>query len=107
MCGPGDKRLKSSPIERDVGVLVDGFPTVGNGGADFCSLVMVAGPKGMAWSFAGWGIMPGVRKKVVDMEQAAQDSGHGPEMLELKECWDSALRHGVWVVLCGARRWAQ
>ena len=37
------------------------------------------------------------------MAQAAQGSGHGPELLELRERWDTALSHrvGVWVVLCG------
>lgn len=35
---------------------------------------------------------------------APQGSGHSPELLELMEHWDTALRHrvGVWVVLCGA-----
>ena len=31
------------------------------------------------------------------MEQAAQGSGHGPELTEFKECWDNALRHRVWI----------
>jgi len=37
------------------------------------------------------------------MEEAAQGSGHGPELLKLKECWDNALRCRVWVwvMLCG------
>jgi len=29
------------------------------------------------------------------MEQPAQGSGYSPELLEFKECWDSALRHGL------------
>jgi len=43
------------------------------------------------------------------MEQAAQGSGHGPEMLELKEHSGSAFRHRVWfgLVLCGAGSWTQ
>jgi len=35
------------------------------------------------------------------MEQGAQGSGHSLELLELRECWDIALSHRVWVVLCG------
>lgn len=34
---------------------------------------------------------------------APQDSGHSPELLELEEHLDSALRDRVWVALCGAR----
>ena len=26
-------------------------------------------------------------------------------MPELRECWDTALRHWVWAVLCGAGGW--
>ena len=32
------------------------------------------------------------------MEQTAQGSGHGPELLEFKEHLDSALRHRVWIL---------
>ena len=41
----------------------------------------------------GWG--QGVHQRMVGMEQPAQGSGHGPELLESKECLDSALRHRV------------
>ena len=43
------------------------------------------------------------------MEQAAQDRGHGLELLEFKKRLDTALRHRVCVlvVLCGARSWTQ
>ena len=34
--------------------------------------------------------------RAVGMEQAAQGSGHGPELLELREHWDIALSHRVW-----------
>ena len=37
------------------------------------------------------------------MERAAQGSGHSPELLELKECLDTALRQWVWVILCRDR----
>ena len=30
------------------------------------------------------------------MERAAQGSGHGSELLEFRECLDSALKHTVW-----------
>ena len=40
------------------------------------------------------------------MEQAAQGSGHWPELLELMESLDNALtRFEFWVVLHGARGW--
>ena len=32
------------------------------------------------------------------MEQAAQGSGHSPELSEFYECLDSALRHRVWIL---------
>ena len=34
------------------------------------------------------------------MERAAQGSGHGPELLEFKECLGNTVRHWVWT-LCG------
>ena len=33
------------------------------------------------------------------MEQAPQESGHSPELLEIKECLDSALSHRVWILV--------
>jgi len=36
---------------------------------------------------------------------APQGSGNDPELLELREHWNTALRLWVWVVLCGAREW--
>ena len=41
------------------------------------------------------------------MEQAFQDSGYGPKLLEFKECLDTVFGHRVWVVLCGDRGWTQ
>jgi len=38
------------------------------------------------------------------MEQAAQDSGHGHKLLELKEHLDNALRHRV---ILGGTMWRQ
>ena len=38
----------------------------------------------------GWG--QSVHQRVVGMEQPAQGSGHGPELLEFKEHLDNALR---------------
>ena len=48
-----------------------------------------------------------VPQRAVGMEEAAQGSGHSPELLELREHWDTTLRHQVWVwgVLYGARSW--
>jgi len=50
-----------------------------------------------------------VPQRAVGMQQAAQGSGHSPELLEIREHWDTALRHRVcvWAVLCGARGWTQ
>ena len=57
------------------------------------------GPEGTAWSCvrggAAGGEGKGLHQRVVGMERAAQGSGHSPELLELKECLDSALRHRV------------
>ena len=44
------------------------------------------------------------------MEQPAQGSGHGPELLELKGRLDSALTHTEFefcVVLCESGSWTQ
>ena len=38
----------------------------------------------------GWG--QGLHQRAVGMEQPAQGSGHGPELLEFKEHLDNALR---------------
>jgi len=40
---------------------------------------------------------------------APEGGGHGTELLEFKECLDSALRHRGWILggLCEARGWAQ
>ena len=40
-----------------------------------------------------WVLGKGFHKRVVGMEQAAQDSGHGTELMEFKECLDCAFRH--------------
>ena len=58
------------------------------------------GPEGMAWSCVGEGQL-GVRERpqrAVGMEQAAQGSGHSPELPEFRKCSDTALRHRVWVL---------
>ena len=40
---------------------------------------------------------------------APEGGGHGTELLEFKECLDSAFRHRGWILggLCEARGWAQ
>lgn len=43
-----------------------------------------------------------LHQRVVGMEQAAQDSGHGLELPELRD-----TGFGFWVVPCGARSWTQ
>jgi len=43
--------------------------------------------------------------RVVGMEQAAQGSGHSPELMELRENCNTALSHRVWMVLCRAKSW--
>lgn len=37
----------------------------------------------------------------------AQVLGLLPELLELRERWDSTLTHRVWMMLCGATGWTQ
>ena len=37
----------------------------------------------------------GLHQRAVGMEQPAQGSGHGPELMELREHLDSALRKWV------------
>ena len=51
-------------------------------------------------SIAGqtWGQGKILHQSVVGMEQAAQGSGHSPELSEFYECLDSALRHRVWIL---------
>ena len=50
-----------------------------------------------------------VRRRLCTREQwawsSSQGNGHGPELMVLRERWDTALSHWVWVVLCGARGW--
>ena len=36
-----------------------------------------------------------LHQRAVGIEQAAQSNGHSPELLEFRECLDSALRHRV------------
>ena len=72
-------------------------------------------PKGMAWSFVRGGAAGGygrvLQQNVAGMELAAQDSGHSLELLEFKDCLDTALDttlgHSVWILggLCGAQGW--
>lgn len=53
----------------------------------------------------------GVRRRLCPREQwawsSSQGNGHGPELPELRECWDTTLSHRdwVWVVLHGAGGW--
>ena len=53
------------------------------------------------------GLGKALLQRTVGREQTAQGSGHGTELLELREHLDSVLRYRVWVVLLGARRWTQ
>ena len=76
------------------------------------SLVPATGPERTAQSCIRGGSgceEKAVPQRVVGMEQAAQGSGHGPELTKLRKCWYTALRHWVWVwvVQCGARGWTQ
>jgi len=61
--------------------------------------VTATGPEGTAWSCvrggAAGGEGKGLRQRVVDMEQPAQGSGHGPEQLELREGLENALKYGL------------
>ena len=41
----------------------------------------------------GWGLGKG--SAPVGMEQAAQGDGHGPELLQLRERWETAVRYRV------------
>ena len=51
----------------------------------------------MAWSFVKGGSAAGqgkvLQQKEVGMEQAAQGSRHGPELLEFKEHLNTSLKH--------------
>lgn len=47
-------------------------------------------------------------QRVVNIGQTPKGSGHNPELLELQEHWDTALRgFGFLVVLSGARGWIE
>jgi len=80
--------------------------------AELCSLVAGTGPEGTAWSCvrggSGWGLGSGSSpESVQSLEQAAQDSGHSPELPEFRECLENALRYRGWSsVLCGAKSWS-
>ena len=61
--------------------------------------VTTTGPEGTAWSClrggAPGGQGKGLHQRVVDMEQAAQGTGHDTQLQEFKEHLVSALRHRV------------
>ena len=44
---------------------------------------------------------------ITDTYQLAQDSGHGPKLLEFKEFVDNGFRHGIWILVhnWGHGRW--
>ena len=52
-----------------------------------------------------WGEGKGLHQRAVGMEQPAHSSGHGPKLLEFKECLDSALGH--WVSMLSGAVWNQ
>ena len=66
-----------------------------------CSLVTATGPEGTAWSCirgaSGEHEEKALHHRVVGMEHAPQVSGHGPELLELREGIGSILRQRDWV----------
>ena len=68
----------------------------------------MTGPEGTAWSCVRGGAAGGegkdLHQRAVGMEQPAQGSGHGSELLELREHWDIGFE--FWV-LCGASGWIQ
>lgn len=59
----------------------------------------VKGPEGRAWSCVRGGLgeceEKALHQRVVGMEQPAQGSARGPELLKLEDGLDSALRHWV------------
>lgn len=48
---------------------------------------------------AVWGRPKGRRQQ---LGHQAEGGGHSPELLELRERWDGALSHRVWMAPCGA-----
>lgn len=87
MYGLWGERLENSPTKRDLGV-------------------QVGGTLNLSWQCA-LAARKGLHQRVVGMEQTAQGSEHGPDMLQLRECWGTAFGHrvSVWVVHCGVRGW--
>ena len=63
----------------------------------------------MAWCCVRGGAVggegKGLHQRVVGMEQAAQGSGHRPELLELNKHLDGTFRHTVWIL--GGPLWSQ
>ena len=47
---------------------------------------------------AGGGEGKVLHQRAVGMQWAAQGSGHSPELPEIRECLDGALRNGVWIL---------
>jgi len=48
---------------------------------------------------SGWGLGKVFHQRVVDMEQAAQGSGHSLKLIEFNKLLGSAFRHGVWLLI--------
>ena len=46
-----------------------------------------------------------MHQRAVGVQQPAQGSGYSPELLELKECLDTAIRHRVWIL--GGAVWSR
>jgi len=73
-----------------------------SGGQHWALLSMTAtGPDGTAWSCvrggASWELGKGSsHESGWALEQAPQDSRHGPRPLEFKDCLDTVLSHMVW-----------
>jgi len=75
-----------------------------------CSVTLLAGTENQNSLRQGrvrWGLGKVLHQREMGMAQAAQDSGHSPELLEFKEHLVNTLRCRVWVlmVLHGAESW--
>jgi len=76
------------------------------GSAEFCSLVIVTGPQGMARGWEGWvrkGLEKVIHQRMVGMDQAAQGSDHSLMLLEFKKYLDSK-KYGL---ILGSPVWSQ
>jgi len=81
-------------------------PTAPSGPALLCAGASSPPALALVWVAGGEG--KDLHQRVVGMEQPAQGSARGPELLKLEDGLDSALRHWVWFweVLCGAGNWS-